>query len=79
MILNFLKNNILKHIIFKYYVFKTNLSIFNKKNLKKNYLNLVISGYFLMDVGKIQKMLNDFAKKRDWEKFHNLRNLGNIN
>ena len=28
-----------------------------------------------MDVEKIQKMLNDFAKKRDWEKFHNLKNL----
>ena len=28
-----------------------------------------------MDVGKIQKMLNDFAKKRDWEKFHSLKNL----
>ena len=28
-----------------------------------------------MDVEKIQKMLNDFAKKRDWEKFHSLKNL----
>ena len=24
---------------------------------------------------KIQKILSDFAKKRDWEKFHNLKNL----
>ena len=28
-----------------------------------------------MDVEKIQKILSDFAKKRDWEKFHNLKNL----
>ena len=28
-----------------------------------------------MDVKKIQKKLSDFAKKRDWEKFHNLKNL----
>ena len=28
-----------------------------------------------MDEKKIQKKLLDFAKKRDWEKFHNLKNL----
>ena len=28
-----------------------------------------------MDVHKIQKMLSDFAKKRNWEKFHSLKNL----
>ena len=28
-----------------------------------------------MNVKKIQKELNDFAKKRDWKKFHNLKNL----
>ena len=29
----------------------------------------------IMDEKKIQKKLLDFAKKRDWEKFHNLKNL----
>ena len=29
----------------------------------------------IMNVKKIQKELNDFAKKRDWKKFHNLKNL----
>ena len=28
-----------------------------------------------MDVKYIQNKLSDFAKKRDWEKFHNLKNL----
>ena len=28
-----------------------------------------------MDVKKIQNKLSDFAKKRNWEKFHNLKNL----
>ena len=28
-----------------------------------------------MDEKKIQKKLLDFAKKRDWEKYHNLKNL----
>ena len=28
-----------------------------------------------MDIKKIQNKLKDFAKKRDWEKFHNLKNL----
>tara|TARA_A100001015_G_scaffold286564_1_gene355416 strand:+ start:46 stop:411 length:366 start_codon:yes stop_codon:yes gene_type:complete len=28
-----------------------------------------------MDEKKIQKKLLDFAKKRDWERFHNLKNL----
>ena len=28
-----------------------------------------------MDEKKIQKKLLDFANKRDWEKFHNLKNL----
>ena len=29
----------------------------------------------IMDEIKIQKQLRQFAKKRDWEKFHNLKNL----
>ena len=33
------------------------------------------SGVILMDVKYIQNKLSDFAKKRDWEKFHNLKNL----
>ena len=32
-------------------------------------------GVILMDVKYIQNKLSDFAKKRDWEKFHNLKNL----
>ena len=28
-----------------------------------------------MDEKKIQKKLSNFAKERDWEKFHNLKNL----
>ena len=28
-----------------------------------------------MNESKIQKKLRDFAKDRDWEKFHNLKNL----
>ena len=28
-----------------------------------------------MDTKKIQKILRDFAKKRDWEQFHSLKNL----
>ena len=28
-----------------------------------------------MDVKYIQRELSDFAKKRNWEKFHNLKNL----
>ncbi len=28
-----------------------------------------------MNESKIQKKLKDFAKERDWEKFHNLKNL----
>ena len=28
-----------------------------------------------MDVKYIQNKLSDFAKKRDWEKFHSLKNL----
>ena len=28
-----------------------------------------------MDVKKIQNKLSDFANKRNWEKFHNLKNL----
>ena len=32
-------------------------------------------GVILMDVKYIQNKLGDFAKKRDWEKFHNLKNL----
>ena len=28
-----------------------------------------------MNVSKIQKKLKDFAKEREWEKFHNLKNL----
>ena len=29
----------------------------------------------IMNVKKSKKELNDFAKKRDWKKFHNLKNL----
>ena len=32
-------------------------------------------GVILMDVKYIQNKLSDFAKKRDWEKFHSLKNL----
>ena len=32
-------------------------------------------GVILMDVKYIQNKLSDFAKKRDWEEFHNLKNL----
>ena len=28
-----------------------------------------------MDEKKIKLLLREFAKKRDWEKFHNLKNL----
>ena len=28
-----------------------------------------------MDIKKIQKILSDFAEDRDWEKFHNPKNL----